>query len=173
MDKQIVLKQITAELITADKFQPYGQLITPSVDDKPDDETDAVLNLQQGTPRFYIMHLQNRGRKFDRITRHRLCTQCLGALGGKDWYLAVCPPSNEAKPDLNQLKVFHIPGNCFIKLEVGTWHAGPYFDHPAVDFYNLELSNTNVVDHFTYNFAIEQNLAWEIIYEKNLQCHQN
>ncbi|MEY2833387.1 MAG: hypothetical protein RLZZ574_2646, partial [Cyanobacteriota bacterium] len=51
----------------------------------------------------------------------------------------------------------------FIKLEVGTWHAGPYFDHPAVDFYNLELSDTNIVDHFTYDFATKQNIKFEII----------
>ena len=163
MKKQLTLKQIQAESITAEKFKPYGQLITPTADGKPYDETDASLNLTHGIPRFYIMHLQHKGRQFDRITRHHLCTQCLGSLAGKDWFIAVCPPSTTPEPDISLMKAFHILGNCCIKLEVGTWHAGPYFDHEAVDFYNLELSNTNVVDHFTYNFATSQNLAWEII----------
>ena len=163
MPKNITLKQLSAISITPENFQLYGQLITPSPDGKAFDETDAVLNLQNGTPRFYIMRLQHRGRTFNKITRHNLCTQCLGALNGKDWLIAVCPPSDSTEPDISQMSAFRIPGNCFIKLEVGTWHAGPYFDHQVVDFYNLELSDTNVVDHFTYNFSTKQNIEFEII----------
>ena len=152
MSKTSTLKKLRAELITQEKFRPYGQLITPSPDGKPYDDTDAQLQLSQGIPRFYIMQLSHRGRKFSKITRHNLCTQCLGSLEGKDWYIAVVPPNSETQPDINKMAAFHIPGNCFIKLEVGTWHAGPYFDHETINFYNLELSDTNVVDHFTHNF---------------------
>jgi hypothetical protein len=77
--------------------------------------------------------------------------------------MAVCPPSTAAEPDLDRLKAFRIPGDCFIKLEVGTWHAGPYFDHEVVNFYNLELSDTNIADHDTYNFLSRQNIKFEII----------
>ena len=161
-----LLTQINAEWITKEKFQPYGQLITPAEDGKSYDVEDAQLNLQNGIPRFYIMRLHHKGRKFHQITCHSLCTQCLGSLEGKDWFIAVAPPSTTPKPDLDKMAAFHIPGNCFIKLEVGTWHAGPYFDHKVVDFYNLELSDTNVVDHFTYNFSTNDNLEFEIIYTR-------
>lgn len=57
--------------------------------------------------------------------------------------------------------VFQIPGNCFIKLDVGTWHPGPYFDDQFVDFYNLELSDTNINDYEIYNFR-NNNLELEI-----------
>jgi ureidoglycolate hydrolase len=67
--------------------------------------------------------------------------------------MAVAPPSEADQPDLNALRAFHIPGHCFIKLAVGTWHAGPYFTHPSVTFYNLELSDTNLTDHQTCNLA--------------------
>ncbi|MEA5509064.1 ureidoglycolate lyase [Crocosphaera sp. UHCC 0190] len=157
------IKPLPALAINSDNFQAYGQLITPSQHGKLYDETDAQLNLKNGIPRFYIMHLEKRGRQFDRITRHCQCTQCLGALEGKEWFMAVAPPSEQNYPDLTQLKAFKIPGNCFIKLNVGTWHAGPYFDHDEVDFYNLELSDTNVVDHFTYNFLKEEHLTFEIV----------
>jgi hypothetical protein len=41
----------------------------------------------------------------------------------------------------------------FVKLERGTWHAGPLFVGSAhADFYNLELSDTNVVDHNTHDY---------------------
>ncbi len=157
------VKQLQAEWITPESFQPYGQLILPTEEDKAFDATDAQLNLNQGIPRFYILHLPQRGTKFPQITRHCQCTQCLGALGGKDWLITVAPPSNSPYPDITQMKAFHIPGNCFIKLEMGTWHAGPYFNDDFVDFYNLELIDTNLVDHFTYNFKTQDNLEWEII----------
>jgi ureidoglycolate hydrolase len=158
------IQQLTSQLITPENFQAYGQVIYTSQDGKNFDQQDAQLNLQNGTPRFYIMRLQEKGRKFHKITRHVKCTQCLGSLDDKDWLMAVCPPDNDInKPLLSEIAVFRIPGNCFIKLDMGTWHAGPYFDHEFVDFYNLELSDTNVVDHFTHDFLKSHNLAFEMI----------
>ncbi|KOP25046.1 Ureidoglycolate hydrolase [Hapalosiphon sp. MRB220] len=158
------VKQLEAQLLTPENFARYGQVIFPSQDGKTFDTEDAQLKLDKGTPRFYIMHLERRGRKFHKITRHVKCTQCLGSLEGKDWLIAVCPPNNEVKePDLENISAFRIPGNCFIKLDVGTWHAGPYFEHDSVDFYNLELSDTNVVDHFTHDFLQSQQIEFEII----------
>jgi ureidoglycolate hydrolase len=138
-------------------------VIWGSEDSKSYDTEDAQLNLQNGTPRFYIMRLHHKGRKFHKITRHVQCTQCLGSLEGKDWLIAVAPPRDTEQPALEEIVAFRIPGNCFIKLEVGTWHAGPYFDHAFVDFYNLELSDTNIVDHFTHNFLTSNQLEFEFI----------
>ncbi|MEA5618154.1 ureidoglycolate lyase [Cronbergia sp. UHCC 0137] len=158
------LKQLKAEWITPENFQPYGQVIFPSGDGKAFDQQDAQLNLENGIPRFYIMRLHGKGQKFHQITRHVKCTQCLGSLAGKDWLMAVCPPYNDInQPVLEELAAFRIPSNCFIKLEVGTWHAGPYFDHEFVDFYNLELSDTNVIDHFTHDFLKSDQLQFEMV----------
>ena len=159
----LTVKKISALPLTESNFKPYGQLITPSPDGKTFDQSDAVLKLDNGIPRFYIMRLQRRGKTFHEITRHNLCTQCLGSLNGKDWLMAVCPPSPKIEPDIDRLAAFRIPGDCFIKLDIGTWHAGPYFEHPQVDFYNLELSDTNIVDRFTHNFLTEQNTEFEIV----------
>ncbi|MBE9225678.1 ureidoglycolate lyase [Phormidium sp. LEGE 05292] len=164
MSRSLVLKQIPTQLITVKNFLPFGQVIFPSQDGKTFDAEDAQLNLRNGTPRFYIMRLTHRGRKFHKITRHVQCTQCLGSLAGKDWLMAVAPPNNNTdQPAIEQIAAFRIPGNCFIKLEVGTWHAGPYFDHEFVDFYNLELTNTNVIDHFTHNFSQSHQLEFEFV----------
>lgn len=158
------VQPLQAEWVTPENFQRYGQVIFASEDSKPFDADDAQLNLQNGRPRFYIMRLRKRGRNFYKITRHVQCTQCLGSLEGKDWFIAVAPPDNEAdEPALDEISAFRIPGNCFIKLEAGTWHAGPYFDHEVVDFYNLELSDTNIIDHFTHNFLKTHQLEFEII----------
>ncbi len=164
MSASNTIKQLRAEWITPETFQSYGQVIFPSQDGKPFDVEDAQLNLQNGIPRFYIMRLHKRGRNFHKITRHVKCTQCLGSLEGKDWLIAVAPPNDETdQPALENLAAFRVTGDCFIKLEIGTWHAGPYFEHDFVDFYNLELSDTNGVDHFTHDFRKSHQLEFEII----------
>ena len=164
MSQSLLLKQIPAQLITVENFLPFGQVIFPSQDGKGFDLEDAQLNLQNGIPRFYIMRLTHRGRKFHKITRHVQCTQCLGSLAGKDWLIAVAPPNNNTdQPVIEEIAAFRVPGNCFIKLEVGTWHAGPYFDHEFVDFYNLELSDTNLIDHFTHDFSQSHQLEFEFV----------
>lgn len=164
MSQATVLQPLLARWITPALFAPYGQVITATDDGKPYDRTDAQLNLQNGIPRFYLMRLLRRGRQFHQITRHLQCTQCLGSLAGKTWAIAVAPPSPSQEPAIESIRAFRIPGDCFIKLEVGTWHAGPYFDDDAIDFYNLELSDTNATDHFTHDFLASHNLRFEIQY---------
>lgn len=152
---------LAASPITTEAFAPFGQVIVPSTDGKPFGAADAQLVLQ-GTPRFYIMRLTGRGRRFHQITRHRHCTQCLGSLEGKTWLLGVAPPGPAAAPAQGAIQAFEIPGTCFVKLHVGTWHAGPYFDADVVDFYNLELSDTNVVDHDTCNLRAQYGVEFEM-----------
>ncbi|KAH6759541.1 ureidoglycolate hydrolase [Perilla frutescens var. hirtella] len=118
------------------------------------------------------MHLEDRPLEFSKITHHASVTQCLGSIGGHVWYLGVARPSladpcestavksrcghSYVPPGVDGVRVFKISGPKFVKLDRGTWHAGPLFLEKAMDFYNLELSNTNVVDHTTHDF-IEKN----------------
>lgn len=157
------LQQLKANWITPANFQPYGQVIYASKDGEAYNSEDAQLILDRGIPRFYIMRLGERGRKFHKITRHLNCTQCLGALEGKEWLMAVAAPADHDKPVLEEIVAFRIPGNCFIKLHLGTWHAGPYFDHEFVDFYNLELSDTNINDHDTCNLLETYRVELEMV----------
>ncbi|MGK7888370.1 MAG: ureidoglycolate lyase [Leptolyngbyaceae cyanobacterium] len=156
------VRSLPTQILTPEAFAPFGQVIGPSVDGAAYGVDDAQLELSQGIPRFYIMKLEARGRHFTHITRHQACTQCLGSLHGQEWLMAVAPPGPNDKPDPEKITAFRIPGDRFIKLEVGTWHAGPYFDQPVVDFYNLELSDTNVVDHHTCNLKTAFGLEFEI-----------
>ena len=159
----LIVTQLKAQWISPQDFQPYGQLISATEDGKPYDLNDAQLVLHPGTPRFYIMRLSQKGRKFKHITRHLNCTQCLGSLEGKEWLMAVAPPSTASQPAIEDIIAFRIPGNCFIKLERGTWHAGPYFETDFIDFYNLELSDTNINDHETCNLSKTYNREFEIV----------
>ena len=91
--------------------------------------------------------------RFDRLTHHKDVSQCLGALGQTaheaDFYLAVHAPA--AAPTLDGVRAFRVAPGTFVKLKPGTWHAGPLWAGPDASrtFYNLELSDTNVVDHHT------------------------
>lgn len=111
------------------------------------------------------MRLKDRSFGFSNITHHANVTQCLGSIGGNVWYLGVAKPSLiedddgrrvdkiESRsghlytpPAVEEVRVFRVSGPKFIKLNHGTWHAGPLFKDSSMDFYNLELSNTNVRD---------------------------
>lgn len=136
------------------------------------------------------MHLENRPLKFSSITHHACVTQCLGSIGGNVWYLGVAKPSivdsNEIKdntgktivqsrsghfyapPAIEDVQVFKVSGPKFLKLNRGTWHAGPLFTSDAMDFYNLELSNTNVSFSVLYVHLNSFAVLFFIGYESNI-----
>lgn len=202
----ISLKAIDA---TPDNFKEYGQVVGASPDGAIYGPLDAQLQLNVGTPRFYIMNLTGRALRFNSITHHASVTQCLGSVGGRPWYMGVERPSivktnesdgykedsiHDAAKDndgnensdesMNQfhkgkivrskaghyyippapedVKVFRVQGSQFLKLNVGTWHAGPLFKDASMDFYNLELSDTNEVDHTTHFFSEKDGVGFVI-----------
>lgn len=157
------VQSLSVQPITPEAFAPFGQVIFASEDGAPFGPDDAQLVLDQGTPRFYIMRLSAKGRRFQAITRHLHCTQCLGSLNGQAWLMAVAPPSTAAHPRPEEIQAFRIPGDCFIKLAVGTWHAGPYFETGTIDFYNLELSDTNITDHDTCDLQATYDVSFEMV----------
>lgn len=146
-------RAVATRRISRGAFAPFGELIEACEDGVLFGAQDAHLDLFAGVPRFYIMRLPRRGLVFRQITRHRLVTQCLASVGGKSWFIAVAPPGNlddpQAEPALEAICGFFVPGDVAIKLHKGTWHAGPFFDDEEMSFFNLELSDTNEVDHHT------------------------
>lgn len=77
--------------------------------------------------------------------------------------VAVAPPLNLAKPKVEKIAAFRVSGYRFIKLNLGTWHAGLYFEDEFTDFYNLELSDTNINAHETCNLVESDDIEFEII----------
>lgn len=133
-------------------------MIGATDDMKAFDAEDAQLDLSAGTPRFYIMRLPAKptGLSFTQITHHKRVTQCLGSLTPDAWYMAVAEPSLAA-PAPEDVSVFKVPFGFFLKMHTGTWHAGPHFvGHAHMDFYNLELADTNQADHHNHHFDAAQ-----------------
>jgi ureidoglycolate lyase len=149
--RELPVRDLKVRPLTAENFAPFGDLIAPSEDGVPFGAGDARLDLTRGTPRLYIMRLPDRGLVFRQITRHRAVTQCLAAMGGRAWFIAVAPPLGlddpAAEPALADIAAFRVPGDMALKLHRGTWHAGPFFQDDEISFLNLELSDTNETDH--------------------------
>lgn len=157
--------------LTAEAFAPYGQVIAPlrtggqgaeTTYDPESSATEAALvlgnGIGNGEPRLWIMHLPHVGLGFARIARHRRVTQCLGALGGKEWLIAVAPPGDSgdgARPLVGDIAAFRVPGDRLIKLHVATWHAGPHFVHDECLFVNLENRDTNRRDFHSVALPVE------------------
>ncbi len=139
--------------LTPEAFAPYGTVIVPMEDGVPFGSADAQLDLSGGTPRFYAMRIPARGLTISRITRHKAVTQALASVGGNSWYLGVAPPGAADVPAFEAIQVFRVPGTVAVALKKGTWHAGPLFEGEVQSFFNLELADTNIVDHDTCDLA--------------------
>lgn len=153
--------------LTPEAFAPYGEVIAPlktggqGAETGYDPETsarEARLVLGNGEPRLWLMQLPHVGLAFSRIARHRRVTQCLGSLGGKEWLIGVAPPGDlddAARPRLEDIAAFRIPGDRLVKLHVATWHAGPHFVHDECLFFNLENLDTNRRDFHAVPLGVE------------------
>ncbi len=82
---------------------------------------------------------------------------------GGEWFICLAPPRDAdvagAKPDPAEIQCFRIPGDKALALHRGTWHAGPFFEAETQDFLNLELADTNEVDHHTVRLDAEFGIA--------------
>jgi ureidoglycolate hydrolase len=160
------VQRLAIRPLSAAAFAPYGQVIAArraegqgvGLPRRPDsDPSEARLVLTNGEPRLWLMHLQRIGLSFDRIARHRRVTQCLGSLGGTAGFIAVAPPGDlgdGARPKLDEIVGFRVPGDCVVKLEVATWHAGPHFVEDECTFFNLENMDTNDRDFHAVDLGV-------------------
>jgi ureidoglycolate lyase len=160
------VRRLSANRIDDDAFRPFGRVLRATPDGTPVTDSERQLDLSGGEPRFYLMELAGKPASFRFITRHRRTTQSLVAVGGGDWFLAVAPPSPleiaDAVPEVDQIVAFAIPVEVSVLLHRGTWHAGPFFTEPSRVFANLELIDTNVVDHHSVSLSPGGELRFEI-----------
>ena len=168
MDTVAACREVLIEPLTPEAFAAFGTVILPTDDGVALGAGDARIDLSQGTPRFYAMRIPGRGFTVTRITRHRQVTQVLASAGGKCWVMGVAPPraidDPSIEPDIEDIRAFAIPGDVAIMLHKGTWHAGPLFAEGTKEsFFNLELSDTNKVDHQTCDLSARYGLALKLV----------
>jgi ureidoglycolate hydrolase len=112
------MNRIAIATLTSEAFAPFGEVGTPLADGGHA-AGDVALDLSRGLPRFYIMRLAQRGLVFDVMARHDRVTQCLGAVNGEPWLIAVAP-AHIAQPGLADIRAFCKAPECLIKLALGT-----------------------------------------------------
>lgn len=153
MSEAVQLHRVTVRPLTHEDFAPFGQVLEPRIskgqfilpDHNPGTSPDELqLTLDQGIPRLWIMQMAGVKPQFSEMARHLKVTQCLGSLGGGEWFFAVAAP--DTQPNLEDVVGFRIPGDRIIKLHFGTWHAGPHPVTAAGLFLNLENMNTRRED---------------------------
>ena len=149
MPDALTTHHLASEVVSPAAFEPFGVVLTPMDDGTPFTAEESVLDVSGGIPRFYLMHLDDKPAEFVRVTRHLETTQTLMAVGEVEWTIAVAAPGID-EPGLDDLRAFRIPPRTAITMRKGTWHAGPFFADPGMDFVNLELDDTNVSDHHNH-----------------------
>lgn len=143
----VPMHQLLATEPTPHNLAPYGQLVLPMPHMTDFGPGDADLRLDGGTPRFWVMALEHREPRVQALARHTRCSQCLASANGRPWWIVLAPPQPElTPPDPTLIRLFRIPAGVILKLHVGTWHAGPYFQEAQASFFNLELADTNSRD---------------------------
>jgi hypothetical protein len=83
-------------------------------------------------------------------------------LGGEEWLIAVAPPGeldDNARPRLEDIAAFRVPGDRLIKLHVATWYARPHFVHDECLFVNLENLDTNRRDFHAVPLSVGSGAA--------------
>jgi ureidoglycolate lyase len=149
----VTARTLTPVATTPAAFAPFGEVIACGVD-----APAGALRLDGGDARLWVMAVRDRplvdgAFPVESITRHRRVTQCLASADGEPWFLAVAPPDADPSTDPDCVTAFVVPRGTALLLHVGTWHAGPFSRTDGARFFNLELVDTNDVDHDTVSLA--------------------
>lgn len=121
-------KRIQAMPIESEEFSLYGEVLIP--------HSSIDLDFDGHTPNIRMFSAPFRDFVFDEMSRHINSSQTFIPLNGKDFIIAVSPPSDNddafAVPDLQGLKAFVVHGARGISLHKGCWHTTPFpFCHKA------------------------------------------
>ena len=121
------------------------------VDDMtPAGENDAELRFGPGQLRYYVMRIAQGPQPITAMTRHLQATQCLSSAEGRPFWMLLAPPETQGPViDASVAWLLKVNPGEGIKLHLGTWHAGPLFKAASASFFNLELADTNQLDHET------------------------
>jgi ureidoglycolate hydrolase len=144
---------LTPEAITKENFAQFGELILPIGNRESPVETPKPL-IFLGEPLFKTFVLDCKPMIVSQMTRHSMVTQCLNSTDFRSWHIAVCPADADSPtPTASEAKVFIVPPNAIIRLDIGTWHEGPF---PFCDnsvFGNLQCIDTEDNDYDTQKFS--------------------
>ena len=158
------METLTALSLDQCDFTRFGTAILPVDDMTPHSSCDAELKSNGDNLRYYVMRLHRRAAVLGSMTRHIQATQCLGSADAQPWWLAVATAKLQSEQlDHSTVQLVRVEPGEAVKLHQGTWHAGPFFLATTALFFNLELSDTNLVDHNSQ--PLDQKLKLQLSYK--------
>jgi len=85
-ERQVTLtNRIHPVEINSDNFDQFGQVVSWQYDEKCFSVDELQLELNRGTPRYYIFRKKERTLNFHKITYHKQVTQCLASVQDSPW----------------------------------------------------------------------------------------
>ena len=123
---------VTAELLTAGAFAPFGQVVASG---------DMVMELRDGEEfALNVLSYDRQPLVVDHLNRHHKATQMLVALAGKPTLLVVAPKAFDfsTRDHLSHVRAFICDGTAGVNLALATWHWGPYPLTDHVDLVNVQ-----------------------------------
>ena len=85
-ERQVTLtNRIHPVEINSDNFDQFGQVVSWQYDGKCFSVDELQLEINRGTPRYYIFRKKERTLNFHKITYHKQVTQCLASVQDSPW----------------------------------------------------------------------------------------
>lgn len=146
MSKLITL---TAEVLTAGAFAPFGWIIAGSTEEptfaRPGLDVWAKPFSSDAPARIQIMRYHRRPWTFSRLERHLYVTESRIPLSNATTVLVVGPPdASESAPAPETLRAFRLNQDSGLMFKPGVWHTLDCFvaDAPYADFVMLSDVDT-------------------------------
>lgn len=127
---------LTAQPMTREAFEPYGELIG--------ERGGVELDLGGGCASVVAQTVEARPLEFDFLGRHERTEQVFAPLGGTRSIIAVAPPCEDgaAAPDADRMAAFVVDGTCAFKLHRGAWHTSAFPLDKRATFLVLDREGT-------------------------------
>jgi ureidoglycolate lyase len=147
---------VTAEPLTAEAWQPFGQVIGgPGIG-----AAECVLELRDGAVfNLDVLSYSWHPLRCDLLNRHHTATQALIPLGGSPAVVVVAPGQVDfSDPShVDTIRAFTISGSQGINLAIATWHWGPYPIGPEVHLANFQardVADDNEIAHLERDLGV-------------------
>ncbi len=120
------MMHLKLELITAEAFAPFGQLLAPQPPGRP--RRDLIEDLQNGRasakPRLSLATLEPKALPLTAVEmeRHVHSSQVFVPLDCASYLALVAPHGIDDLPDIGKLRAFRVPGDTGINYRADTWH---------------------------------------------------
>jgi len=123
--------ELKPKIVSADNFEPYGQLIKTPDDRPPTVENEQVTFWKQqanylidGDTEIGVLKVRKHNMDFNELENHFKTPTILICLDGS-YILPVALPSNEV-PEIESVKAFIVPKGQSVVLAEKCWHGATY-----------------------------------------------